>query len=97
VERGLKIGNINKHSWRDLLESPIFSDFAAQKSKWNNRCDKCRYHSFCCGDCLKNRFYVKINPGQLSCLCSGWKVFYQHALPRFRAIAEKIRQGQGKG
>jgi uncharacterized protein len=95
VERGLKIGNINKDSWRDFLESPIFSDFAAQKSKWNRQCDKCKYHTLCSGDCLKNRFYAKKNPGQLSWLCKGWQTFYQHTLPTFRAIAEKIRKEQG--
>lgn len=96
VERGLKIGNINKNSWRDLLESPIFSDFAAQKSIWNHRCDKCKYLSFCSGDCLKNRFYTQKNPGQLSWLCKGWKIFYEHTLPGFQVIAEKICKGQAK-
>jgi len=95
VEKALKIGNINKHGWRDLMESPIFSDFAVQKSKWNNRCDKCKYLSFCSGDCMKNRFYAQKNPGQLSWLCKGWRIFYEHALPGFRAIAEKIRKVQG--
>lgn len=97
VERGLKIGNINKDSWRDLLESPVFTNFSVQKSKWNPQCDNCQYHSLCFGDCLKNRFYVTKNPGQLSWLCKGWQIFYRHALPELRKIAEKIRQEQGKG
>lgn len=97
VEKALKIGNINKHGWRDLMESPVFTNFSAQKSKWNPQCDDCQYHSFCFGDCLKNRLYVKKNPGQLSWLCKGWKIFYRHALPQLRAIAEKIRKEQLTG
>ncbi len=94
VRDNLKIGNIENDCWRDLLASPVLVNFAAQKRKWHNHCDQCEYHKFCCGDCLKNRFYTQTNPRQLSWLCKGWKNFYQHALPGFRAIADKIRQHQ---
>jgi uncharacterized protein len=97
VREDLKIGNINKNSWRDLLESPVFTNFAAQKSKWNRQCENCKYHSFCFGDCLKNRNQIPKNPGQLSWLCKGWKIFYEHALPGFYAIAEKIGNGKSSG
>ncbi len=90
VREDQKIGNIEKDCWRDLLESPILTHFAEQKSKWNRQCETCKYQSFCFGDCLKNRNQVLENPGQLSWLCKGWKIFYEHALPEFRAIAEKI-------
>ncbi|UCH98504.1 MAG: anaerobic sulfatase maturase [Candidatus Aminicenantes bacterium] len=95
VEKALKIGNINKHGWSDLMESPVFTNFAAQKSKWNSQCNNCKYQSFCFGDCLKNRFYTQKNPGQLSWLCKGWKIFYEHALPGLQAIAEKLSKAQG--
>lgn len=90
VHKDLKIGNIHKDCWRDLQGSPVFTDFAAQKSKCHSECDRCKYHSLCFGDCLKNRFQVQKTPGQLSGLCKGWKIFYEHAMPGFRAIAEKI-------
>ena len=94
VRDQLKLGNIEKDSWRDLQASPVFVNFAAQKSKWHDQCNQCEYQQFCWGDCLKNRLYTPNNPGQLSRLCSGWKIFYQHALPGFRAIADKIRRDQ---
>jgi uncharacterized protein len=90
VREKLKIGNIEKDCWRDILESPVFTHFAAQKSKWNSQCETCKYHSLCFGDCLKNRNPVLEKPGQLSWLCKGWKIFYEHALPGFRSITEKI-------
>jgi uncharacterized protein len=92
VRDELKLGNIEQDNWHDLLASPVFTDFAAQKSKWHHHCNQCEYQPFCWGDCLKNRLYSPNNPGQLSRLCKGWKIFYQHALPGFRAIADKIRR-----
>ncbi len=95
VREDLKIGNINKNSWYDLLESPTYTNFAAQKSKWNSQCETCKYRSLCFGDCLKNRKVLE-NSGQLSWLCKGWKIFYEHALPGFRTIAEKIGKNTGR-
>ncbi|HLP60496.1 MAG TPA: anaerobic sulfatase maturase [Candidatus Deferrimicrobium sp.] len=94
VRDNLKLGNIEKDSWLDLLSSPVLANFAAQKNKWHNRCAQCEYLEFCCGDCLKNRFYTQTNPAQLSWLCKGWQIFYQHTLPSFRDLAEKIRQSR---
>ena len=89
VRDNLKIGNITKDSWRDLLESTVFTEFSRQKSRAHTQCGECKYHTLCFGDCLKNRNSGRENPAQPSWLCSGWKMFYEHALPGFRAIAEK--------
>jgi uncharacterized protein len=93
VEKDLKLGNIARDSWHHVLASPIYAGFATQKSKWNRQCEHCEFQFICRGDCLKNRFYMKRDPAQLSWLCSGWKIFYTHALPGFRGIAD-TRQGR---
>jgi uncharacterized protein len=90
VRKDLKIGSIDGGDWRHFRKSPVYTNFAHQKSKWNNKCSRCKYNLFCSGDCLKNRFYIKKNPTQLSWLCKGWKAFFNHALPGFREIAKKI-------
>lgn len=94
VRDNLKIGNIEKDNWRNLLASPVFIHFSEQKNKWDPQCNQCEYQQFCSGDCLKNRLYRSSNPGQLSRLCKGWQIFYQHALPTFQTLADKIRRDQ---
>jgi uncharacterized protein len=96
VDENLKIGNVNKDSWSDLQKSPVFVDFAAMKGKWNAECVECKYRSFCFGDCLKNRFYLQRNPEQLSWLCRGWKIFYEHALPGFMSIKDNLTSSSSR-
>lgn len=96
VRDELKLGNIHMDDWHDLSASPVLAHFAAQKSKWHYQCEQCEYQQFCLGDCPKNRFHSPDQPVQASRLCSGWKMFYQHSLPWFRAIAGKILQERGQ-
>jgi uncharacterized protein YecA (UPF0149 family) len=46
----------------------------------------------CVGCCPKNRLNHGKNPRDLSALCKGWEMFYQHTLPRFKSIANQIRK-----
>lgn len=94
VEKDLKIGNIAKGSWSDFQKSPTYTSFARQKDEWNGKCVRCKYNFLCSGDCLKNRFYIKKDPRQLSWLCKGWKIFFNHALPGFREIVKEIQSGE---
>ena len=92
VQENLKIGNIYERSWQQILDSEVFDGFAKQKSRMNQACTVCEYQLFCNGGCLKNRFYGQNDSRQPSWLCSGWKMFYAHALPEFRSIAQMIRE-----
>ena len=91
VRNDLRLGNINTHSWEDLLDSYLYGEFGKAKSGSSFICRSCQYLDFCQGDCLKHRNFSSNNSGKLSSLCSGWKMFYQHSLPAFKNIAEDIK------
>jgi len=93
VEKQLKLGNIRYGTWGEFLNSDIYHEFGRQKALWNKQCWECEYIVYCSGGCLKNRFYSKRrDPSQISWLCKGWKMFYQHALPGLKELAREIRK-----
>ena len=93
VREDLKLGNVLTDSWESMQASPIYEAFGCRKTQWNPKCDACEFVMLCAGDCPKNRLgHGSGDPRQLSALCSGWKRFYAHALPRFELLATEIRQ-----
>lgn len=85
VREDLKLGNIMTHSWEELISSPVYEAFARAKTNTlSPACRACAYRAFCQGDCPRNR-----KAGR-SVLCDGWKAFFAHALPTFRALAESV-------
>jgi len=99
AQSDLRLGNIMDNEWSDLLESPRYEAFGQQKSQWNDICNDCPYLDLCMGDCLKHRFRGAksiSDPRELSWLCSGWKSFYQFALPGFKRIARRIQRSRSR-
>jgi uncharacterized protein len=96
----LRLGNILKTEWNALLASSRYEAFGRQKAQWNELCDDCPFLDLCMGDCLKHRFYgvpgLRPDPGSLSRLCSGWKLFYESCLPGFRRIARRIQRRRSR-
>lgn len=93
VTESLLLGNINSSAWEELQTSETYVKFAADKTRWNAACGVCPWLRFCNGDCPKNR--IGRNPGSLSHLCQGWKMFYSHTISKFEALAEQIRLRDG--
>ncbi len=82
VEPHLCLGNVNTHSWEEMLNHPTYRAFADRKmAQLPPRCRTCAYFNFCRGDCPRNRYT----------LCEGWKMFFEHTLPTFRALARTVR------
>lgn len=97
VRQELLLGNVHRNEWPDLQESPVYKEFGERKPQWHNVCAKCAFLHYCAGDCLKHRTYGNItNPRNLSWLCEGWKTFFQHALPRFKRLAESVRRERAR-
>lgn len=90
VEKEKKLGNIIDSSWRDIINSKVYAKFGAQKSNWDKECSSCKYLNFCSGDCLKHRMPYEKDKRNFSRLCEGWKLFYEHTLPRFEDLAREI-------
>ena len=81
VRADLKLGNIQTHTWEEMLDAKIYRDFAAAKTiALPPACRTCEFFRFCHGDCPRNR-----RAGQ-SILCTGWKRFFAHALDRLAAL-----------
>ncbi|MFX0047913.1 MAG: anaerobic sulfatase maturase [Candidatus Hermodarchaeota archaeon] len=92
VRNNLLLGNINRDSWEELLNSQTYQVFGSQKSNWNEKCNLCPYLSLCHGDCQKFRYGALSTAKKLSSLCQGWKIFYTKTLPRFKTIADNIKK-----
>lgn len=82
VRPELRLGNISTDSFETLLASPVYANFAdAKRDRLPQACRQCRHLDFCRGDCPRSR----------QKLCSGWKRFFDHALPRLMELAEDCR------
>lgn len=86
------LGNVADKTWQGFLDMPAYHAFGAEKSKWPAPCRSCPYLLYCSGDCLKHRRAGQAGP-EPSSLCSGWKRFYDHAVPRLKEEADKLIQG----
>lgn len=91
VRKDLLLGNVMMGTWEEFLNSPVYRRFGRQKAEWNAQCNSCPFIDFCHGDCQKFKVEGLDSSKVLSVLCKGWKKFYARTLPRFEAIANKIR------
>jgi uncharacterized protein len=92
VKENLKLGNITEDSWQALQANPTYIDFGKQKTVWHEKCDTCKFKHYCSGDCLKHRIYGNlIDPKNISWLCEGWELFFDHSLSGFKKLADQIK------
>lgn len=90
VTKELKLGNIIKNSFNEMIQSKKFRDFGLKKKAWNEKCSICKFIDLCAGDCLKHRYLSQINPDNLSFLCEGWKYFFEYSMPEFKSKVKII-------
>ena len=83
-----KLGNVCGDEFDTVLKSSLFREFGGRKHQWNAQCSTCGYLSLCAGCCPKNR--PGRDPANLSALCAGWKIFFQHTLERFKRLAADV-------
>ncbi|MFW6414607.1 MAG: anaerobic sulfatase maturase, partial [Verrucomicrobiota bacterium] len=95
VEPRLLLGNVMKDRWETLQRHPLYQEFGRRKRRYAPECGECKFLEFCHGDCPKNRMRgPSSTPEQLSHLCAGWKMFYSHALPGLKELAEEVKRQQ---
>jgi uncharacterized protein len=96
VDPEWRLGNIMEGKLIDMLNSARQAQFGRQKSTLPEECRKCRWLVRCRGGCPKDRFN---NPEDrsLDYFCKAYKIFFAHADPTFRKLAEdwKARQSAG--
>lgn len=85
VREKLRLGNVETHTWEEMVASPVYRAFAAQKcAELPEACRACEYFGLCHGDCPRNRRNGR------SILCSGWQRFFRHALPKFMELVSGL-------
>jgi len=94
VRDDLMLGNVKTHSWNDFINSTKYLTFGSQKADFNNKCNNCPFINLCHGDCQKHRYNLLNSPKTLSILCKGWKAFYVNTLPRFKVLADQIKNNK---
>ena len=93
AQSDLRLGNVRKDSWSDLINSNKYMRFGGNKQDYNQACNCCAYLQLCHGDCLKHRLnHGAHSPKQKSWLCDGYKMFFNHAYPTLQKMAAEIRQ-----
>lgn len=84
----------------NLLEQPI-SEMAKsnrqlffeqrKKDTLARQCRECEFLFICGGDCPKNRFLKNKEGEFISCLCEGFRMFFQHTRKHFSFMADELR------
>jgi uncharacterized protein len=91
VRSDLRLGGVADTTWEQALDSQLYRAFGLAKCGWNENCRSCKWLGLCSGDCLKHRPGAPEAPANLSVLCTGLKMFFEHAAPRLNALADAIR------
>ena len=111
VYRHWWIGNIHRTPLDELVRSPrlregdpkrdssrLGTPFAALKTDLPVPCRQCQYLQYCQGGCPKHRLRFPATEDrsqEVNYFCEGYKMFFAHALPELKRIAESIRQQEG--
>src|SRR5262249_43601093 len=96
VEPDYLLGNIQKTSMREMVDSPRQRAFGQQKfTSLPKYCLECEVLFACYGECPRNRF-VSAPDGEpgLNYLCAGYKAFFKHIDPAMKTMAGLLRRGR---
>ncbi|TKJ38653.1 MAG: anaerobic sulfatase maturase [Planctomycetes bacterium B3_Pla] len=100
VEPKWRLGNIFETPIEKLAASSKKRTFARAKRNLCNKCLVCRHLAVCRGGCMKDRApFDKDNFGKESYYCEAYKMFFDHATPRFMQLAAEVnarRAAQGQ-
>jgi len=88
-----RLGNLMETSVADMADGSTMRAFGeAKRDTLTKQCRDCPVRFCCHGDCPKHRFaYTKDGEYGLSYLCPALKMFFQHAAPDMRTMAELYR------
>ena len=89
-----RLGNIMETPIEQLAGGETKRKFNRRKMEIDNKCLVCRYLDICRGGCPKDRAMLTGTHKAPSYFCEGYKIFFDHALPRLRAIAQNVQQGK---
>lgn len=92
VDEDHYLGRITEKSIPEMVDGSFQTDFGWSKSTgFTEECRKCEYLQLCYGGCLRNRLLRSGERKKHNCLCEGYKMFFEHTQPYFRAMAAADR------
>jgi len=86
VEPGWRLGNVMDGKLVHMLNSARQRGFGARKADLPPECRSCAWLALCRGGCPKDRLRDPSDEGR-NHFCAGFKVFFEHADARMRALA----------
>ena len=93
VEPEWLVGNIANSDFPSLATSEKMRAFDTKKQDLDDECWSCPFLRLCWGGCPKDRFIATDSGPSHNYLCQGYRRFYSHALPYFKAMAFLISRG----
>lgn len=88
-------GNITgPESLREMVDGQEQQEFGLAKAKTSSECLECEVLPFCGGDCPKHWLATAEDGKLISHLCAGYKQFFTHTAPVFRAMASELHAGR---
>ncbi len=92
VEPEWRLGNVLDDDLRDLLNCGKQTEFGAMKSRIAAECTECRWLKYCRGGCTRDR--VPGARGEMSHLCSSFRIFFRHADGKLQDLARDWKRDQ---
>jgi len=86
-----ELGSVGQQTLAEMVFSLKQLEFGLDKyNSLPSECRACPYLKLCWGECPRTRILkTRAGEGNLSYLCSGWKIFFAHVLPKIpRAVAQ---------
>jgi uncharacterized protein len=96
VEPEWKLGNIMEKKIVDMLNSQKQRTFGRMKSRYPDVCMECEWLRYCRGGCTKDRIRDPRDKGW-NHFCRAYKMFFEHADPTLKALAENWKAEQAVG
>jgi len=87
-----RLGNIFQQDIAEMAKSDQQLFFEQRKKEaLSARCKSCAYLSACGGDCPKNRIAKTAEGEDISCLCQGFRMFFEHTRKYFEFMADELK------
>lgn len=86
-----RLGNLLETPLAELAGTPAHEAFAEMKGQLAPKCGGCRHLAFCHGGCPKYRIIGAGTHRAPTYFCESYLMFFDHALPRLKVLADRIR------
>lgn len=87
-----RLGNLCEQNIAEMAKSDQQLFFEQRKKdSLSTRCRSCAYLSACGGDCPKNRIAKTAEGEDISCLCAGFRMFFEHTRRHFEFMANELK------